>query len=371
VAGEPGRFGKIASIDLRGRLDVTPNFTGPFVRSFLGQCRVAVAAHAAGGALVIAGALLGSTVAAATGLPRLTIEPGTVTVSGASSGGYMATQVQVAHASLVKGAGIFAAGPWYCARGSLTRALGECFDKPESAPAAAELVAEAKRAAAAGRIDDTKALADDRVWVFRGSRDDKVAKPVVDALVEFYRAFVPPANVAYVTNVAAAHGVPTLKAGAACGVTASPYLNACDYDGVGQMLGYLYGPLQPVGTPGTTVKFDQAAYDPKGSLADEGFLYVPAACTRGTPCRLHVAFHGCRQGAEFVGDAFVRGAGYDRWAETNRIVVLYPQAKKSLLMPLNPQGCWDWWGYQDADYAVRAGTQVSAIRAMVKAIAGS
>jgi poly(3-hydroxybutyrate) depolymerase len=350
---------------------VARNFTGPFVRSLLGRGHMAVATRAAAGALVVAGALLGSAVAAAASLPRLTIEPGTITVSGASSGGYMATQVQVAHASLVKGAGIFAAGPWYCARGSLSRALGECFDKPESAPGAAELVAEARRAAAAGRIDDTKALADDRVWVFRGSRDDKVAKPVADALVEFYRAFVPAANVAYVTDVAAAHGVPTLATGAACGVTAAPYLNACDFDGVGRMLAFLYGPLQPAGKPGAAVEFAQAAYDPEGSLAATGYLYVPAACTRGTPCRLHVALHGCRQGAEFVGDAFVRGAGYDRWAETNRIVVLYPQAKKSLLMPLNPQGCWDWWGYEDPDYATKAGTQVTAIRAMVKAIAGT
>jgi poly(3-hydroxybutyrate) depolymerase len=329
------------------------------------------AARLAAVLLIAAGWPAGAAAAPVSPLPRLAIEPGTVTVSGASSGGYMATQVQVAHASLVKGAGIFAAGPWYCARGSLSRALGECFDKPDSAPAAAELVAEAKRAGAAGRIDDPKALADDRVWVFRGSRDDKVAKPVVDALVEFYRAFVPAASIAYVTNVAAAHGVPTLKAGAECGVTASPYLNACDFDGVGQMLAFLYGPLQPAGKPGTTVEFDQAPYDPDGSLAAKGYLYVPAACTGGAPCRLHVAFHGCRQGAEFVGDAFVRGAGYDRWAETNRIVVLYPQAKKSLLLPLNPQGCWDWWGYEDPDYATKAGTQVSAIRAMVKALAGS
>jgi poly(3-hydroxybutyrate) depolymerase len=348
-------------------MDVTRMLPGPaghFVAA-TSRGRPAIAA-------LLAGALLCATGAAtAAGLPRLAIEPGTVTVSGISSGGYMATQFQVAHGSLVKGAGVFAAGPWYCARGSLSRALGDCFDKPESAPGAAELVAEAKRAGAAGRIDDPKRLADDRVWVFRGSRDDKVAEPVVDALVEFYRAFVPPANVAHVTNVAAAHGVPTPKAGAECGVTASPYLNACDYDGVGEMLAFLYGPLQAAGKPGATVAFDQAAYDPQGSLAAQGFLYVPAACGRGTPCRLHVAFHGCRQGAEFVGDAFVRGAGYDRWAETNRIVVLYPQAKKSLLLPLNPQGCWDWWGYEDADYATRAGTQVSAIRAMVKAIAGS
>jgi poly(3-hydroxybutyrate) depolymerase len=252
----------------------------------------------------------------------------------------------------------------------MSRALGECFDKPESAPGTPELIAEARRAAAAGRIDDPKGLADDRVWVFRGSRDDKVAKPVSDALVDFYRAFVPAANLAYVTDVPAAHGVPTLATGAACGTTAEPYLNACRYDGAGTMLAFLYGPLQPAGTPGRLATFDQRPYDPEGSLADTGWIYVPAACAKGERCRLHVALHGCRQGADFVGEAFVRGAGYDRWAETNRIVVLFPQAERSLALPFNPQGCWDWWGYEDADYATRRGTQVSALRAMVKAVAG-
>jgi poly(3-hydroxybutyrate) depolymerase len=319
--------------------------------------------------LAAAVALLAPTAHAAP-LPRLKIEPNGVTVSGASSGGYMATQFQVAHSKLVKGAGIYAAGPWYCARGAMSRALGDCFNRPTSAPATDELVAAAKSAATAGRIDPVANLADDRVWVFRGTRDDKVAKPVADGLVEFYRAFVPAANVAYVTDVPAAHGVPTLATGAACGVTDSPFLNACDYDGAGRMLGFLYGALQPAGRPGRAVEFEQAPYDPSGSLAATGYVYVPAACGRGQPCRLHVALHGCRQGAEFVGDAFVAGAGYARWAETNRIVVLYPQAKRSLVMPFNPQGCWDWWGYADADYATQAGTQVRAIRAMVKAVSG-
>jgi poly(3-hydroxybutyrate) depolymerase len=303
-------------------------------------------------------------------LPRLAIEPDGITVSGASSGGYMATQFHVAHSRLVKGAGIFAAGPWYCARGAMSRALGECFDKSSSAPGTPELVAIARRDAAAGRIDPLAGLANGRVWVFRGRRDDKVAKPVVDGLVEFYRAFVPAPNVAYVTAVDAAHGVPTVATGAACGVTAAPYLNKCDYDGAGEMLAFLYGPLQPAGAAGRAVEFDQRQYDPSGSLAATGYVHVPTACTSGRPCRLHVALHGCRQGAEYVGDAFVAGAGYSRWAEANRIVVLYPQARRSLLMPFNPQGCWDWWGYADADYATQAGTQVRAIRAMVKAISG-
>ena len=33
--------------------------------------------------------------------------------------------------------------------------------------------------------------------------------------------------------------------------------------------------------------------------------------------------------------------------------------------PLNPFGCWDWWGYTNFNYAVKAGRQVTMIRAML------
>ena len=330
---------------------------------------IGVISFGAGVALATLGAAPAGAAAPA-GLPRLAIEPAGITVSGASSGGYMATQFQVAHSALVRGAGIFGAGPWYCARGSMGRALGECFDKATSRPGGPELIAEARRLSTAGRIDDVRGLADDRVWLFRGTRDDKVAKPVADALAEFYRAFVPAANLVYVETVPAAHGVPTVGAGAACGTTAEPFLNACDYDGAGALLAHLYGPLAKPAKAAAPRAFDQRRYDVDGALAPQGWVYVPAACARGERCRLHVAFHGCRQGEDFVGATFVNHAGYNRWAEANRIVVLYPQVRKSLLLPLNPQGCWDWWGYAGADYATRDGAQVRAVRAMVRALAG-
>ena len=46
--------------------------------------------------------------AAAQPLPRLAASTGDVTVSGISSGGYMAVQFQVAHSNRVRGAGIVA-----------------------------------------------------------------------------------------------------------------------------------------------------------------------------------------------------------------------------------------------------------------------
>ena len=62
--------------------------------------------------------------AAAPALPAVAADGSAVTVSGISSGGYMAVQFQVAYSKLVKGAGILAAGPYDCADGSALRAGG-------------------------------------------------------------------------------------------------------------------------------------------------------------------------------------------------------------------------------------------------------
>ena len=71
------------------------------------------------------------------------------------------------------------------------------------------------------------------------------------------------------------------------------------------------------------------------------------------------------------GTTFVRNAGYNKWADTNNIIVLYPQAIASspLGFALNPNGCWDWWGYDDANCAIRSGRQMAAVKAMVNRIA--
>jgi poly(3-hydroxybutyrate) depolymerase len=322
-------------------------------------------------ALLLAAICAAGPAVAADKLPRLTLDPGGLTVSGVSSGGYMAVQYEVAYSGEVAGAGIVSAGPWYCAQDSITRALGECMKGVDPAPDTAALVGLARKAAADGTIDAVEGLAADRVWVFHGSRDDKVARPVTDALVGFYRAFIPDANVRYVTDVAAAHGFPTLDEGVACDTSAEPWLNDCDFDAAGRLLEQLYGPLKPrrKASDDRLRAFGQQRYAVAGSTLEPfGFLYVPRRCEQGKRCRVHVAFHGCRQGTSFVGEAFVRNAGYNEWAEANDIVVLYPQASKSMFAPLNPQGCWDWWGYTGADYATRSGPQLVSVRRMLEAL---
>ena len=306
-------------------------------------------------------------------LPRLNLQPGSLTVSGLSSGGYMATQYQVAFSADVAGAGIVAAGPWLGARGILTRALRDCLEGETGGPDVTPLVAALRASAALGVVDDPSGLAADRIWIFHGAKDDVVGAAVSDSLVRFYKVFVPLGQVEYVTQVPAAHGFPTRDQGAACGTGAAPWILACGYDAAGEMLKHLYGGLAEPSSEvtGTLHEFGQARYVGRGglaSMADTGFLFVPKDCAAGASCRVHVAFHGCGQGVGTLGRSFARQAGYDRWADANRIVVLYPQADASAVRPINPRGCWDWWGYSGADYAAKGGAQLAAVHRMLEAL---
>ncbi len=302
-----------------------------------------------------------------------------VTVSGISSGGYMAVQFHVAHSSAVKGVGVLAAGPYYCAQDSVWTAYYNCTTPSAWAPlpSAGTLKADAETLARAKQIDPTAALASARVWLFSGTNDHTVEAAVVDGLRSFYALFgVPSANLVFVRDKPAGHAMVTKGTGAPCAVTRSPFINDCNYDAAGELLGHLLGPLAPPAAQasGRLIAFDQKAFaggDAYGvSMADSGYVYVPQAC-QSERCRVHVAFHGCRQSVEAIGEQFVREAGYNRWADTNHLIVLYPQTiarngwglRSSFVY--NPRGCWDWWGYTDSQYHTKAGAQIRAVKAMV------
>jgi len=55
-------------------------------------------------------------------------------------------------------------------------------------------------------------------------------------------------------------------------------------------------------------------------------------------------------------------SGYAPWADSNDLVVLFPQAKVNLN---NPDGCWDWWGYTGVDYASDLGIQMRMSKKMM------
>jgi poly(3-hydroxybutyrate) depolymerase len=294
------------------------------------------------------------------------IDPERITVSGISSGAYMAGQFHVAYSGLVGGAGLLAGGPYFCAGGSAATALGPCVKGGDMGLEG--IAGQVEQFAASELIDDSANLQDDRVWIFHGAADVTVHPSVPDAAGEFYQRFMPARQIVLVNDIEAVHGMPTVSTGHPCDTFASPFLNACNYDAAGELLEHLYGPLnEPAETSAELLPVTQEPYD-KAGLTEQAWLYAPADCRNGAACGLHIAFHGCAQSTEAVGDAFVRGAGFNEWAETNHLLVLYPQVKSSKLAPVNPLGCWDWWGYTSDAYATKSGPQMAAVRAMIDAL---
>lgn len=354
---------------------------------------------------------------AAAPLPALNIDLNQTSVSGISSGAYMAVQFGVVHSAQVRGVAATAGGPYFCAGkdswagASVSRVIARCMQGDPSYPAKPIGDADMRNMLAATRswagwklIDPLESLAQQKVWLFHGYNDGIVKAPVSEALYNWYREFVPAAQVFYKNEMPAAHAQISAACGSAdgacqpCPTTGGKFINSCRdearpeqaYDAAGAALQLFYGPLQRTAGSalgGSIGEFDQRPYAQQGgkpvpplkiSLADNGYLYVPKACADGESCRLHVAFHGCQQQAERIGRDFVAHAGFNEWADANRIVVLYPQTVAAVAppaTPFNPQGCWDWWGYNDFGwnmtgyYATRDGAQIASVWNMVTRIA--
>lgn len=296
-------------------------------------------------------------------LPALRIDPAEVTVSGLSSGGFMAVQMHVAYsATFARGAGIVAGGPYDCAQNSILNATGRCMAHTGAIPVAG-LVTTTRNRAASGDVDPVANLQSSKVYLFSGTADGTVRPAVMDDLLAYYRNFVPADRIVYRDDVAAGHAMITDDYGSACATTGSPWINDCNLDLAGTMLAHLYGPLNARNSGtlgGRLLAFDQREFVTGHGMATTGWAYIPAACDTGATCRLHVVLHGCHQNTAELGQQYVRSTGYNRWADTNRIVVLYPQTGSAAI-----NGCWDWWGYDSADYAKKRGPQMAAVKAMV------
>ncbi|MFD1560429.1 PHB depolymerase family esterase [Paraburkholderia silviterrae] len=310
---------------------------------------------------------------AANALPPYHGDPSQTSVSGLSSGAFMAVQYQVAYSGSVVGAGVVAGGPYYCAAGNILNATICMGQVPFVPPNPALMVTAAAGFASLNQIDPLSNLKKARIYVFSGTKDTVVHQQAVDATVSFFEeAGVPQSNLLYVNSVPAGHAFIAPSFGNVCSDNAPPYINHCaigkkKYDQAGALLKQIYGTLNPPAhsLSGRILPFDQREFATSATgMADTGFVYVPKSCDQGAACKVHVAFHGCKQSAAVVGDDFYANTGYNYWADTNNIIVLYPQVNASTI-PFNPDGCWDWFGYTGQDYALKSGSQLTAVHAMV------
>ena len=303
---------------------------------------------------------------AAVPLPPLLIDQTQTTVSGLSAGGYMAVQLHVAYSATFKrGAAVAAGGPFYCAEGVLSNATGRCM-KHDSLIPVAGLANITNNWATQGLVDPVENLQSSKVFLFSGTQDSVVKTAVMDDLLVYYKNFVPTANIQYKKDIGAEHSMVTDDYGNACNFKGTPYINNCGFDLAGAFLQQLYGPLNARnnGTlTGQFMEFNQSAFVTGHGMAATGWVYVPQSCAAGQNCRLHVVLHGCKQNSVDVGQQYVRNTGYPRWADNNKLVLLFPQTSASAT-----NSCWDWWGYDSANYAKKSGPQMAAIKAMVDVV---
>ncbi len=339
-------------------------------------------------------------------LQRLNINPDLITISGVSAGAFMAVQMHVTYSQIFSGVGSVAGGIYWCSHGESFFAPSTCMQSPEQLEVD-QYLEHARSEEKAGMIDSLTNLKNSRIYIY-GSPDDRVVKAVAsDKLGSFYEAFLPKENIKFRRDFKSAHGWPTLNYGNACSIQGLPWMQNCKFDMAGEMLSHLYTGLKnpplaippevPPAAPGNATalhnlnsakvktsaasskkldalpnlfQFEQKEFGGgEVPLYPTGWVYIPTACQKGAACGLHMTLHGCKMNPDDVQDQFAVHSGLNSWAETNNIVILYPQTDR--MLPSNPFGCWDWYGYTGPDFANKKGAQMQALKKMVDRVSGS
>lgn len=339
------------------------------------------------------------------------VQKGQSSISGLSSGAFMTVQLHLAHSASFVGAGVIAGGPFRCAESYRAGAavaedayvetsLYICMNPlvPQTTPNAQRLAEVAHETARKGQIDAISNLADDRLYIFTGSQDKVVYSDVVGRTRQFYELLgVKSDNIFYDSSVPAGHSIITDNPeDTVLYANQPPYINNGGFMQSHHILRHIYSDLKPPAERlgGRLLRFDQTEFfgnEVRASMSQFGYAYVPRAVEEGAPARVHIALHGCKQGYNYVdyvngradiinrapyGNRYITTTGYNEIADSNNIIVLYPQAQGTDDGYVqNPDGCWDWWGYtsqdpQQPDYYSRDAIQIKAIHAMLGRLGG-
>jgi poly(3-hydroxybutyrate) depolymerase len=341
-------------------------------------------------------------------LPGLQADLTQCSVSGLSSGAFMAVQLHLAHSSMFVGAGVVAGGPYRCAESFRAGAVlaGDAYVQgalficmnpliPQAGPDPERLLTAARATAQRGDIDPLEHVKDHRLYIFTGTKDQVVQSSVVRTTEQFYRRLgVTEANLAFVGDQPAGHALITTNLeDNVLAANCPPYLNQWPEGAPSEMqswtiLRHLHRKLQAPADrlSGRLVRFDQTEFfGDEGTccFSPYGYAYVPKAVEEGkVKPRVHVALHGCKQGYNYVdltygrpdrasdppyGNRYMTTTGYNEMADTNGIVVLYPQVEGLDDGRIqNPEGCWDWWGYSAPDYYSQKAPQIRTLHRMLQ-----
>ena len=279
----------------------------------------------------------------------------------------MAHQMHVSHSSAVTGAAIVAAGPFACSLGSVVRISTACTENPWMINPQQHIQI-AKNAFIAGNIDNPANITYQKVVVFSGSLDIRIVPGVVQTTAAFYANWVIQGNLVTIYDIPANHAWVTVNEGNPCWYLGSPYVNNCGYDLSGVIFQNLFTNVMPKGTylPGNMYSFEQATYADiwQAGMSNRGWIYIPTAC-QATPstCQLHVNYHGCDQYYDLIGNQYISQIGMNEWAESNKVIIIYPQTTSGTM---NPEGCWDFVGYTGINYYSQSAPQILAVWTMAQ-----
>ncbi|CAJ1359973.1 unnamed protein product [Effrenium voratum] len=199
-------------------------------------------------------------------------------------------------------------------------------------------------------IDDPSNLNKVPVLLFNGKSDECVYTRVMRDTFKTLQYFVDKDYLFRSFNTNAAH-VWSLDHGQChCGACASLYgslrccdVNNCHYDLSGDLFGHRW----------------------TAGLWKFALVYVPTGCeARVLECRIHVNYHGCIRKRLKRRRLWATSIDLNEYAESNDIVVVYPQAAGS---PRVGNGCWNWGDSKDDQYFdTRRSMQIGTVMNLLK-----
>jgi len=314
-----------------------------------------------------------------TNLPTIpSVDPNSITLGGFSSGSSFSTQFHVAYSTIIKGVGLFCGFPELTSLQTNDAATGG------ESISVDQLVQDTLSLESQNGIDSTENLANSKIFIVHGTKDEVVDPEYAPKVVAYYKKFaVSSSQIVAKLNIEASHAVVSNRRGAACGEMNYPtFIENCQEDTVKEMFQHLYPNIVGPGNDGelssTLKSFNQVEFfDNHGSssMSETGYYYVPASCNdNGNSCYFHVFFHGCAMSADNIGTEFIENSGLLEMSEANNIVLLFPQIKKSNWFSNNPHGCWNQLGYMNdlhnGAYARKDAVQMKGIFKMLNRITG-
>lgn len=286
-----------------------------------------------------------------------------LTISGISSGGFMASQMATIYSDQFAGVATVAGGVFYCAENEfqsnikkfgsqayfsygidaknvrksfdienilkqkelpqdtsqfvgplainpIYQSVGVCMAHPEGAHQAATLsdgvarpmdLSFMKAFESKNLIAPTSNIANQRVLIYQGQDDEVVRVGMAEKIKEFYTRYGVSENSLKVIIQSGNHNFPTDRTdGIDCQKAKVPYIGNCKLDLAGEILQHMLARPLVRGVMKPENLYRIVQKKAPPSIASYGYLYANEACLENPDsCDLHVALHGCQMSDSF------------------------------------------------------------------------